>query len=118
MTARPECNYVTFIDAPHAKVGEALTKPEFSEKCWFHSRVTSVWQDGSDYKFHVKGETGADRLVLTGKVIKVDHGNDVVTVYAHLNEHLVKKGDPVSRGDVIGRSGNTGRSSAPKASAK
>ncbi len=48
-----------------------------------------------------------------GKVIKVDHGNDVVSVYAHLSEQLVKKGDPVSRGDVIGRSGNTGRSSAP-----
>ena len=48
-----------------------------------------------------------------GKVIKVDHGNDVVTVYAHLSEQLVKKGDPVFRGGVIGRSGNTGRSSAP-----
>ncbi len=48
-----------------------------------------------------------------GRVIKVDHGNDVVTVYAHLSEQLVKKGDHVSRGDIIGRSGNTGRSSAP-----
>jgi len=48
-----------------------------------------------------------------GRVIKVDHGNDVVTVYAHLSEQLVKKGDTVSRGDVIARSGNTGRSSAP-----
>lgn len=48
-----------------------------------------------------------------GKVIKVDHGGGVVTVYAHLNEQMVKKGDQVSRGDVIGASGNTGRSSAP-----
>jgi murein DD-endopeptidase MepM/ murein hydrolase activator NlpD len=48
-----------------------------------------------------------------GRVIKVDHGKDVITVYAHLDEPLVKKGDQVSRGDVIGKSGNTGRSSAP-----
>ena len=48
-----------------------------------------------------------------GKVIKVDHGEGVVTLYAHLDQHLVKKGDVVSRGDVIARSGNTGRSSAP-----
>jgi murein DD-endopeptidase MepM/ murein hydrolase activator NlpD len=48
-----------------------------------------------------------------GRVIKVDHGKDVVTVYAHLDQPLVKKGDQVSRGDIIGKSGNTGRSSAP-----
>ncbi|MEN8007163.1 MAG: M23 family metallopeptidase [Candidatus Krumholzibacteriota bacterium] len=48
-----------------------------------------------------------------GRVVKVDHGNGVVTVYAHLDQQLVKKGDKVSRGDIIARSGNTGRSSAP-----
>jgi len=48
-----------------------------------------------------------------GRVIKVDHGNGVVTVYAHLNEQLVKKGTRVKRGDIIAKSGNTGRSSAP-----
>ena len=48
-----------------------------------------------------------------GKVIKVDHGNSVVTVYAHLDKMDVKKGDAVKRGQVIGKSGNTGRSTAP-----
>ena len=48
-----------------------------------------------------------------GKVIKIDHGGGVETVYAHLNEQMVKKGDKVTRGDVIALSGNTGRSSAP-----
>ena len=48
-----------------------------------------------------------------GRVVKVDHGNGVVTVYAHLSEALVKKGDQVSRGDIIAKSGNSGRSSAP-----
>ena len=48
-----------------------------------------------------------------GRVVKVDHGNGVVSLYAHLSEALVKKGDQVSRGDIIAKSGNSGRSSAP-----
>jgi len=48
-----------------------------------------------------------------GKVVKIDHGNGVVTVYAHLSRILVEKGASVARGDLIAESGNTGRSSAP-----
>ena len=48
-----------------------------------------------------------------GRVVKIDHGDGIVTVYAHLDEALVKKGALVSRGEVIARSGNSGRSSAP-----
>jgi murein DD-endopeptidase MepM/ murein hydrolase activator NlpD len=48
-----------------------------------------------------------------GKVVKVDHGNGVLTVYAHLDRALVEKGARVKRGEVIARSGNSGRSSAP-----
>lgn len=48
-----------------------------------------------------------------GKVIKVDHGNRIVTVYAHLSQALVKKGQTVKRGEIIGESGKTGRVTAP-----
>lgn len=48
-----------------------------------------------------------------GRVVRIDHGNGVMTLYAHLDKILVKKGARVSRGDVIAQSGNTGRSSAP-----
>ncbi|MCP4574176.1 MAG: M23 family metallopeptidase [bacterium] len=48
-----------------------------------------------------------------GKVLKIDHGDGVTTVYAHLDRILVEKGAKVHRGDVVARSGNTGRSSAP-----
>ncbi|MCK4304457.1 MAG: M23 family metallopeptidase [Candidatus Eisenbacteria sp.] len=45
-----------------------------------------------------------------GKTIKIDHGNEFVTVYAHCNRILVGKGQHVHRGDEIGEVGNTGRS--------
>ncbi|MBU8871471.1 MAG: M23 family metallopeptidase [Gemmatimonadales bacterium] len=48
-----------------------------------------------------------------GRVVKVDHGDGVMTVYAHLDKALVKKGTQVQRGQIIAKSGNSGRSTAP-----
>lgn len=48
-----------------------------------------------------------------GICITVDHGNGIVTRYAHLQKSLVRVGDYVQRGDVIGALGNTGRSTGP-----
>lgn len=48
-----------------------------------------------------------------GKVILVDHGNSVVTRYAHLSEIAVKDGEKVTRGQKIGAVGNSGRSTGP-----
>ncbi len=44
-----------------------------------------------------------------GNVIEIDHGNEVVTLYAHNKELYVKKGDTVKRGQMISWMGNTGR---------
>ncbi len=48
-----------------------------------------------------------------GKVIKIDHGYGYTTLYGHLSEFKVNKGQKIKRGDIIGLSGNTGRSTAP-----
>lgn len=45
-----------------------------------------------------------------GQLVEVDHGNELVTRYAHLSSTAVKKGDLVRRGQRIGAVGNTGRS--------
>lgn len=45
-----------------------------------------------------------------GNTVKVDHGNEYVTVYGHAETVRVKKGQEVHRGDVLGEVGNTGRS--------
>jgi len=48
-----------------------------------------------------------------GNLIEVDHGNDLVTRYAHASRVMVKKGDLVRRGQVIAEVGSTGRSTGP-----
>ena len=48
-----------------------------------------------------------------GKHVRIDHGFGYVTLYAHLSEYNVRRGQRVKRGDVIGFVGNTGRSVAP-----
>lgn len=44
-----------------------------------------------------------------GNVVEIDHGNGLVTLYAHNKELYVKEGDSVSRGQNISWMGNTGR---------
>lgn len=45
-----------------------------------------------------------------GRVVVVDHGSGVRTVYAHLSDIRVSKGDALSGRPVIGLSGSSGRS--------
>lgn len=55
----------------------------------------------------------AEPFVLTGNVVLLDHGQGLLTAYMHLSEFRVKPGDTVARGDIIGLTGNTGRSTGP-----
>ena len=42
---------------------------------------------------------------ILGNVVEIKHGNDYVTTYQSLSEVAVKKGDSVTQGQVIGKSG-------------
>jgi murein DD-endopeptidase MepM/ murein hydrolase activator NlpD len=48
-----------------------------------------------------------------GKIIEVDHGNGLVSRYAHASQVFVNEGDLVVRGQRLGSVGSTGRSTGP-----
>ncbi len=52
-------------------------------------------------------------FVVNGNCIFLDHGHGVVTGYLHLSKLLVKEGDIVKKGQIIGKVGSTGIASGP-----
>jgi len=48
-----------------------------------------------------------------GHLVEIDHGNGLLTRYAHTSKVLVKSGDLVKRGQVVALVGNSGRSTGP-----
>jgi murein DD-endopeptidase MepM/ murein hydrolase activator NlpD len=48
-----------------------------------------------------------------GNMIEVDHGNQLMSRYAHARKVYVKKGDLIKRGQKIAEVGSTGRSTGP-----
>lgn len=50
---------------------------------------------------------------VNGRIVVIDHGRGVVTMYCHNQDLLVREGQRVARGQIIARSGNSGRSTGP-----
>ncbi len=50
---------------------------------------------------------------FNGKTVFVDHGQGLISMYCHLSEIDVVKGQTVARGEVVGKVGSTGRSTGP-----
>ncbi|MEZ5071865.1 MAG: M23 family metallopeptidase [Bacteroidales bacterium] len=64
--------------------------------------------------------TGGGKVVIAhdshsgyGKEVVIDHGFGFQTRYAHLQDVLVKKGQEIQRGEVVGTLGSSGRSTGP-----
>jgi len=52
-------------------------------------------------------------LYFEGDFIVLDHGQGLLTLYMHLSEFKVKEGEQVTRGQIIGLSGGSGRATGP-----
>jgi len=50
---------------------------------------------------------------VTGHVVGIDHGQGMTSMYLHMSTFATKEGATVSKGDVLGYVGTTGRSTAP-----
>ena len=55
----------------------------------------------------------AQPLYFEGNCIVIDHGQGLLTLYLHLSEMRVKDGDHITKGQLIGLSGGTGRATGP-----
>lgn len=63
--------------------------------------------DGGKVLYSKSGMRGYGNLII------IEHNDDFFTVYAHNKDNLVKEGDNVTRGEVIGKVGDTGNASGP-----
>jgi murein DD-endopeptidase MepM/ murein hydrolase activator NlpD len=80
----------------------------------FHSGMDVRAWTGTPVRAAAKGRVAkVTKLPVRGIVVVLDHGRGVFTAYCHLSEPLVKEGQLVNTGDVVARSGNTGRSEGP-----
>lgn len=91
--------------------GFGWRKSPFTGRREFHSGLDISSRRGTPIIAPADGtviSVGKDRYL--GKFIKIAHSDTLTTLYGHLLEQKVTKGEAVKRGDVIGLMGNTGLS--------
>lgn len=116
---------------------EATSSPDNIPSIWAHlGKINNEFGfrrnpfGGRTYEFHpgmdIDGERG-DQINATaagtvtkanwqggyGNMVEIDHGNGLITRYGHMSKLNVEVGDSVTRGQLIGFIGSTGRSTGP-----
>ena len=80
----------------------------------FHSGIDIEAPSGTPVRATADAEVvSAEMAAGYGREIVLDHGHDVETVYGHLSAIAVIQGQHVSRGQVIGYVGQSGRATGP-----
>jgi murein DD-endopeptidase MepM/ murein hydrolase activator NlpD len=86
----------------------------FTQKPFFHGGIDLGRQSGLPVR-----AAGSGRVMTVeergdfGRMIEIDHGHGYRTRYAHLQDYRVAPGGLVARGQVIGQTGDTGKSTGP-----
>ena len=78
---------------------------------WPHYGLDFAADEGTKIKAMLDGTATLveSDLFYTGGTLIFDHGHGVSTLYMHMEKVLVKKGQKVKQGDIIGTVGSTGR---------
>lgn len=80
----------------------------------FHDGVDIGAPEGASIHAVDRGEViYSDQLRGYGNIVIVRHGGNLISVYAHNQVNLVREGQTVERGDIVGRVGSTGRVTGP-----
>lgn len=86
----------------------------FSGKQKFHAGVDFAGNEGVDVLAVASGVvTWSGKRYGYGTMVEINHGNGLVTRYAHNKENLVAVGDTVKKGQEIARMGKSGRATGP-----
>lgn len=79
-----------------------------------HAGLDVAVASGTPVKASAQGEVLAvGDYFFNGKTVFVDHGNGLITMYCHLERIDVQTGETVSKGQLLGLSGKTGRATGP-----
>ena len=82
----------------------------------YHSGMDIAAANGTAFVAPADGVVilaAADAFTLEGHLLMIDHGMGLNSAFLHASELLVKEGDVVQQGQIIGRVGATGRASGP-----
>lgn len=95
-----------------ALYGERVYTPEGTEE--IHQGIDIKALKGTPVKAAAEGEViEAGENQIYGKYIKIKHGEDIISLYAHCSDLLVSKGQNVKKGETVAKVGNTGTSQEP-----
>jgi murein DD-endopeptidase MepM/ murein hydrolase activator NlpD len=101
------------VDGPLSS-GFGFRQDPFTGRTALHSGLDFPADTGTPIKAAAGGMVvTAERHAAYGHMVEVDHGNGLVTRYAHASRLLARVGDLVRRGQVIAEVGSTGRSTGP-----
>jgi len=86
----------------------------FTDKPAFHYGIDIATNEGAPIVAPAEGiVVQIKNGPTTGNMILISHGLDISTAYFHLSKFLVREGQKVKRGDVIGLVGRTGKALGP-----
>ncbi len=102
------------VPANTDKPAEKNNQPAEADQMQFHKGLDIAVAFGSDVV-----ATAAGTVIFSGQkggygnCVIVSHGNGLATLYGHLSQLIAKVNDKVKVGQVIAKSGNSGRSTGP-----